>query len=428
MSKRVVVLGSQWGDEGKGKIVDLIAHSSKYVVRFQGGHNAGHTLVINGEKTILHLIPSGILHDNVMAILAPGMVVSPQALVKEMDELIAKGVPVTKRLLLSDQATLLLPYHVAIDKAREQAKNKIGTTQRGIGPCYEDKVARRAFKIGQLFADKDILSEIKEVLSYYNFMLEHYYKVDTVRFADVQKEVELAQERFAGLVCETTPLLHQALAADDKILFEGAQGTLLDIDHGTYPYVTSSHTSAGGVPSSCGISPKVLDEILGVTKVYCTRVGSGPFPTELTDSVGESIQKQGQEFGATTGRPRRCGWFDAVMAKHCANINGFTALAMTKLDVLDHLAEIKICIGYQYLGERRVTPPNHADTLELCEPVYETWPGWQESTKGMQQWDALPKKAKQYLQRLEELVGVKIALVSTGPDREETLWVKKLLD
>tara|TARA_R110002110_G_scaffold400317_1_gene616619 strand:+ start:34697 stop:35983 length:1287 start_codon:yes stop_codon:yes gene_type:complete len=428
MSKRIVVLGSQWGDEGKGKIVDLIAHSSKYVVRFQGGHNAGHTLVINGEKTILHLIPSGILHDNVMAILAPGMVVSPQALVTEMDELISKGVPVTKRLLLSDQATLLLPYHIAIDKAREQAKNKIGTTQRGIGPCYEDKVARRAFKIGELFASKDILSEIKEILAYYNFMLEHYYKVDTVRFEDVQKEVELAQERFAGLVCETTPLLHQALDADEQILFEGAQGTLLDIDHGTYPYVTSSHTSAGGVPASCGISPRVLDEILGVTKVYCTRVGSGPFPTELTEEVGASIQKQGQEFGATTGRPRRCGWFDAVMAKHCANINGFTALAMTKLDVLDHLAEIKICTGYQYLGEHRATPPNHADALELCEPVYETLPGWQASTKGVQQWAALPEKAKQYLQRLEELVGVKIAIVSTGPDREETLWVKKLLD
>ncbi len=428
MSKCIVVLGSQWGDEGKGKIVDLIAHTSKYVVRFQGGHNAGHTLVIDGEKTILHLIPSGILHDNVLAVLAPGMVVSPKALLKEMDELIDKGIPVEKRLLLSDQATLLLPYHIAIDKAREQAKNKIGTTQRGIGPCYEDKVARRAFKIGELFANKDIFPEVKEVLAYYNFMLENYYKVEPVCFEDVKEEIELAQERFAGLVCETTPLLHQALEAGEKILFEGAQGTLLDIDHGTYPYVTSSHTSAGGVPSSCGVSPKVLDEILGVTKVYCTRVGCGPFPTELTDAVGTSLQQKGQEFGATTGRSRRCGWFDAVMAKHCAKINGFTALAMTKLDVLDELTEIKICTGYQYLGETRMTPPNHADALDLCEPIYEILPGWRQSTRGIQEWDELPQNAKHYLQRLEELVGVKIAIVSTGPDRAETLWVQALLD
>lgn len=428
MKKRTVVLGCQWGDEGKGKIVDLIANRSDYVVRFQGGHNAGHTLVIDGKKTILHLIPSGILHDNVFALLAPGMVISPAALIKEMDELVAKDIPVTDRLRISDQATLLLPYHIAIDIARERSKDSIGTTKRGIGPCYEDKVARRAFKVGELYGRDDLVDRICQVLDYHNHMLQHYYQVDTISRDQIEREIDMARQRFEGLVCETTPLLHEAIEKDQRILFEGAQGTLLDIDHGTYPFVTSSHTSAGGVSTSCGVSPLALQEIVGVTKVYCTRVGNGPFPTELQDNVGEHLQNQGQEFGATTGRPRRCGWFDAVMARHCAKINGFTALAMTKLDVLDSLSEVKICIGYQYKGDKRQVPPSDVLALGACEPIYETLPGWQQSTRGVKHWDDLPAAAKRFLERIESLVGVTIAVVSTGPDREETLWRKTLID
>lgn len=419
----MVVLGSQWGDEGKGKLVDLIANKVKYVVRFQGGHNAGHTLVIRGDKTILHLIPSGILHPDVKAILAPGMVVSPSALVKELDSLMQKGFDVQHKLLISDQATVLLPYHAAIDKAREKAFQKIGTTQRGIGPAYEDKIARRGFKFGSLWHSPDFEAELKEVLNYHNFMLKNYYDAPEVEFSDVQAEIALVRDRLFASVTDTTTILHQAIEENDPILFEGAQGTLLDIDHGTYPYVTSSHTIAGGVAVSCGIPPAAVDEVLAVTKAYSTRVGSGPFPTELTDETGTFIQKQGGEFGATTGRPRRCGWFDAVMGRYSAKINGFTGIALTKLDVLDGLAELKICTAYRYNNELRSTPPNHAFALAQCEPVYETLPGWQESTRGIVNWEDLPLNAKRYIQRLETLLSVKIVLVSTGPDREETLWV-----
>uniref|UniRef100_A0A0Q9YIQ8 Adenylosuccinate synthetase n=2 Tax=Candidatus Berkiella cookevillensis TaxID=437022 RepID=A0A0Q9YIQ8_9GAMM len=429
MNKRMVVLGSQWGDEGKGKLVDLIANKVKYVVRFQGGHNAGHTLVIRGDKTVLHLIPSGILHDQVMAILAPGMVISPSALVKELDQLKQKGFEVENKLLISDQATLLLPYHVALDKAREKEKasQKIGTTQRGIGPAYEDKIARRGFKFGAVLYNQDIETDLKEVLDYHNFVLQNYYQAPAVSFDEIKQELDLIRNRLHSKITDTTSLLHQAIEENAAILFEGAQGTLLDIDHGTYPFVTSSHTIAGGVAVSCGISPNAIGEIIAVTKAYSTRVGSGPFPTELIDETGQFIQKQGNEFGATTGRPRRCGWFDMVMAKYSAKVNGFTGIALTKLDVLDGLPEIKICVAYQYKGEKRLTPPNHAVPLEQCEPIYETLPGWQQSTKGIVEWEQLPENAQKYIKRLETLVGVKIVLVSTGPDREDTLWLDKTI-
>lgn len=423
----MVVLGSQWGDEGKGKIVDLISNQVKYVVRYQGGHNAGHTLVIQGEQLILHLIPSGILHPNVTAVLGPGMVVSPQALIKELDELKQKGVDAQEKILISDQATLLLPYHIAIDKAREKAPQKIGTTQRGIGPAYEDKVARRGFKYGDLLFNHKLEEEIKDVLDYHNFFLTNYYNAQAVSLVEVTKELDLIRARLKDKIVDSAALLHNAIDNNDRILFEGAQGALLDIDHGTYPYVTSSNTTAGGVPIGCGIAPSALDEIIAVTKAYSTRVGNGPFPSELTDEIGAKLQQKGNEFGATTGRPRRCGWFDAVMAKYSAKLNGFTGIALTKLDVLDELDEIKICVAYQFQGERRETPPHHALAIEQCEPIYETLPGWKQSTKGALDWNALPVNAQNYISRIEELLNVKVVIVSTGPDRKETLWLDQSL-
>lgn len=425
MKKRVVVLGSQWGDEGKGKIVDLIAKEADFVVRFQGGHNAGHTLVIDGQKTILHLIPSGILQKGVVAILAPGMVISPKALCQEMDSLIEQGITVGDNLWVSEQATLLLPYHIALDKAREKAVSKIGTTQRGIGPAYEDKVARRAFKMGEVFDRPNIEADIQEILKYYNFILTEYHQAEPVSFELVKAELDLVRQRLRSHIRNTTTPLHDAIEQNKMILFEGAQGTLLDIDHGTYPYVTSSHTIAGGIPASCGIALNAIEEVIGVTKAYCTRVGNGPFPTELLNDLGAQIQKQGQEFGATTGRPRRCGWFDAVMARYSARVNGLTALAITKMDVLDTLTELKICTAYQYQGKQIVTPPAHALALSECEPIYETLPGWQQTTKGITQWSDLPMPAQRYLNRLSELTGTPISVVSTGPDRKETIWVSE---
>lgn len=427
MSKKLVVLGSQWGDEGKGKVVDLIANQVNYVVRYQGGHNAGHTLVIDDDKIILHLIPSGILHQNVTAVLAPGMVISPQALVSEIDQLAQRGFDVADKILLSDQATILLPYHIAIDKAREGAAKKIGTTQRGIGPAYEDKISRRGFKFSSILYNTSFEQELKEVLDYHNFLLQNYYQAPAVTFDAVRAEIDLIHTRLKDKIVDTTALLHDVIESDNTILFEGAQGALLDIDHGTYPFVTSSNTTVGGVPVGCGISPKAIDEVIAVMKVYTTRVGQGPFPSELTGSVGQHLQQEGHEFGATTGRPRRCGWFDAVMGSYSAKVNGFTGIALTKLDVLDKLEEIKICVAYQYQGEKRTTPPHHATALEQCEPIYETLPGWQTSTKGVLHWTDLPENAKNYISRLQELLNVKVAMISTGPDRKETIWLDKTL-
>lgn len=429
MGKTVVVLGSQWGDEGKGKIVDLLTEKAQLVVRFQGGHNAGHTLVIAGKKRVLHLIPSGILRKDVLSVLGQGVVISPQALIQEMDLLSEEGIPVRERLRISSAACLVLPSHVALDKAREQAQGKkaVGTTCRGIGPAYEDKVARRALRVLDLLDLNRFAEKLEPLLDYHNFLLKNYYQVQPVEKELILEEAHLGNARLSALILDVPALLAASYADDANIIFEGAQGALLDIDHGTYPFVTSSNTTAGGVATGSGFGPRFLDEIVGVTKVYCTRVGGGPFPTELHDEIGKYIAKVGHEVGATTGRARRCGWFDAVAMRRSAQLNSLSWLALTKLDILDELPEIKICTQYRYQDQLWDVPPIDSALLAQCEPVYETWPGWQESTKGLQSWDALPKPAQAYVKRISELVGVPIAMISTGADRLETISLTSLL-
>ncbi len=424
MSNNVVVLGTQWGDEGKGKIVDLLTEDANYVVRYQGGHNAGHTLVIDGEKTVLHLIPSGILRDNVKCIIGNGVVLSADALMKEMGELEARGIPVRERLFLSEACPLILPYHVALDAAREKARGKkaIGTTGRGIGPAYEDKVARRGLRVGDLL-DKALFAEkLKEVMSLHNFQLEHYYQAEPVSYEETLSAIMAQADVLTSMIIDVTQELDNARIRGDKIMFEGAQGTLLDIDHGTYPYVTSSNTTAGGVAAGSGFGPRHLGYILGIAKAYCTRVGAGPFPTELDDAVGEHLGVKGHEFGATTGRKRRCGWFDAVAMRRAVQINSISGFCLTKMDVMDGLEEIKICVGYQ-LPDGRVleVSPMAADAYENVTPIYETMPGWTETTFGATSIDQLPQTALNYIKRLEELTGVSIDIISTGPDRNETI-------
>jgi len=424
MGKNVVILGTQWGDEGKGKIVDLLTDRVTCVARFQGGHNAGHTLVIDGVKTALHLIPSGILRDNVKCLIGNGVVVSPDALLKEIKMLEDRGVPVQDRLQISPACPLILPYHVALDQAREIArgKAKIGTTGRGIGPAYEDKVARRGIRLGDLYHPERFASKLAEVLDYHNFALEHYYKVDTIDYQKVLDETLEMAERIKGMVADVTDILHQHRLAGDNILFEGAQGTLLDIDHGTYPFVTSSNTSAGGTATGSGFGPLYLDYVLGITKAYTTRVGSGPFPTELFDKDGEHLAEKGHEFGTTTGRARRCGWFDAVALRRSMQINSVSGLCLTKLDVLDGLKTIRICIGYNDENGNSVDVfPIDAADYDGLQPVYEDMPGWTESTAGVQKMEDLPEAARKYIARLEETIGVPVDIVSTGPDRVETI-------
>lgn len=432
MGKNVIVIGTQWGDEGKGKIVDLLTDQTKAVVRFQGGHNAGHTLVIGGEKTVLHLIPSGILRDNVTCLIGNGVVVSPAALIEEIDMLEGRGVPVTERLRISEACPLILPYHVALDHARELARGKsaIGTTGRGIGPAYEDKVSRRGLRLGDMFHRERFASKLGEVLDYHNFVLQHYYKVDPVDFQQVLDEAMTLSERILPMVADIPQMLYDIQKSGDSVLFEGAQGALLDIDHGTYPYVTSSNTTAGGAATGSGVGPANFDYIVGITKAYTTRVGSGPFPTELydgdllMDSVGAHMAKQGQEFGSTTGRPRRCGWFDAVALRRSNQINSISGLCITKLDVLDGLDTISICVGYRQDGEERLTPPVGADAFATCEPIYESVPGWKESTVGVKSYDGLPENARNYLKRIEEITETPIDIISTGPDRNETIILR----
>ncbi|SIO26229.1 adenylosuccinate synthase [Salinivibrio sp. ES.052] len=424
MGNNVVVLGTQWGDEGKGKIVDLLTEDAKYVVRYQGGHNAGHTLVIDGEKTVLHLIPSGILRNNVKCIIGNGVVLSPDALLKEMGELEARGVPVRERLFLSEACPLILPYHIALDAAREQAlgKKAIGTTGRGIGPAYEDKVARRGLRVGDLFDKEAFAEKLKEVMELHNFQLEHFYKVEPVSYEETLAKVMEQADILTGMVIDVTQELDDARKRDDKIMFEGAQGTLLDIDHGTYPYVTSSNTTAGGVAAGSGFGPRHLGYVLGIAKAYCTRVGAGPFPTELDDEIGMHLGTKGAEFGATTGRKRRCGWFDAVAMRRAVQINSVSGFCLTKLDVMDGLEEIKICTGYKMVdGSTVEVSPLAADAYENIEPIYETMPGWSENTFGVKSLDELPQAALDYIQRIETLTGVPIDLISTGPDRNETI-------
>ncbi len=424
MGKNVVVLGTQWGDEGKGKIVDLLTDKASYVVRYQGGHNAGHTLVIDGEKTVLHLIPSGILRDNVKCLIGHGVVLCPKALMTEIAMLESKGVPVRERLLISDACPLILPYHNALDMAREKARGSkaIGTTGRGIGPAYEDKVARRGLRVGDLFCPESFAAKLKEIVDYHNFSLTQYYKVEPVDYDEVLADALAVADVIKNMTADIAEILDQARINNQSIMFEGAQGTLLDIDHGTYPYVTSSNTTAGGVSTGCGFGPRYIDYVLGITKAYTTRVGSGPFPTELDDKIGHHLGTVGHEFGATTGRERRCGWFDAVAMHRAVQVNSVSGFCLTKLDVLDGLETLKICTAYKTQnGELVTVPPTAAEGYEKITPVYEELPGWSEKTFGLQSVDELPANAKAYIKRIEELTGVPVDIVSTGPDRNETM-------
>ncbi len=431
MAKNIVVLGTQWGDEGKGKVVDLLTDRAKYVVRYQGGHNAGHTLVIDGEKTVLHLIPSGILRDNVTCIIGNGVVLSPDALMAEVTMLEGRGVPVRDRLKISEACPLILPYHIALDVAREKARgNKaIGTTGRGIGPAYEDKVSRRGLRVGDLFNAEDFAAKLKEVLDIHNFTLTQYYGEEAVDFDKTLADALAVADILRAMVVDVTDELDKAQKAGLPIMFEGAQGTLLDIDHGTYPYVTSSNTTVGGVATGAGFGPLNLDYVLGIVKAYTTRVGSGPFPTELDCAVGEHLGVKGHEFGATTGRKRRTGWFDAVAMKRAVQINSITGFCLTKLDVLDGLETLQICVGYKD-GEGNIkdVPPMAADGYDLVTPVYEEMPGWSETTFGVTDYEKLPQAAKNYIARLEALTGVPVDIISTGPDRNETIVMRHPYD
>ena len=431
MGKNVVVLGTQWGDEGKGKVVDLLTERAKYVVRYQGGHNAGHTLVINGEKTVLHLIPSGILRENVTSIIANGVVLAPDALMREMTELEARGIPVRERLLLSEACPLILPYHVALDNAREKARGAkaIGTTGRGIGPAYEDKVARRGLRVGDLFNKETFAVKLKEIMEYHNFQLVNYYKVEAVDYQTVLDEVMAVADIITAMVVDVADLLNKAHKKGEFVMFEGAQGTLLDIDHGTYPYVTSSNTTAGGVATGSGVGPRCVDYVLGIVKAYSTRVGAGPFPTELFDEVGEFLCTKGNEFGATTGSRRRTGWLDAVAVRRAVELNSLSGFCMTKLDVLDGLDEVKICVGYRMPDGREIdTTPLAAEGWEGIEPIYEVMPGWKETTFGVKEHSKLPQAALNYIKRVEEVTGVPVDIISTGPDREETMILRDPFD
>ncbi|AVV33238.1 MAG: adenylosuccinate synthase [Cobetia sp.] len=426
MGKNVVVLGTQWGDEGKGKVVDLLTESASAVVRFQGGHNAGHTLVLDGKKTVLHLIPSGILHPGKTCVIGNGVVLSPEALIKEIRELEANDVPVRDRLRLSPACPLILSYHVRLDQAREKARGvaKIGTTGRGIGPAYEDKVARRGLRLGDMLHRERFASKLGEVLDYHNFVLQHYHGEAPVDFQQVLDEAMEMAEELRPMVCDTVDLVHSVRKANENILFEGAQGSLLDIDHGTYPYVTSSNTTAGGTATGSGVGPLYLDYVLGITKAYTTRVGSGPFPTELFDEFGRHLAERGHEFGATTGRARRCGWFDAVALRHAVQINSVSGICLTKLDVLDGLENIRVCIGYRSKDGDVLDNPVDSEGYEAIEPLYQDLPGWSDSTIGVREVDKLPANARAYISFLEEQVGVPIDIISTGPDRNETIVLR----
>jgi len=427
MMTNTVAIGIQWGDEGKGKIVDLLAPKMDVVARFQGGPNAGHTLVIGDQKTVLNHIPSGILHDNVISLIGNGTVVDPFRLVEELDMLLKAGIPVNDRLRISDRCQLILPYHRALDAAREAAKGKakIGTTGRGIGPCYEDKTARRGIRLVDLNAD-DLDDRIDENLKYVNFMLVEFLGAEAVTKAAVMEALNLARERLLPLSADVALILHQNIKAGKNILYEGAQGSMLDVDHGTYPFVTSSNTVSGAALAGLGVGPKEVHEVLGICKAYTTRVGAGPFPTELYNAegmcdaknAGKHMAEKGQEFGATTGRPRRTGWFDAVVVQHAVRINGVTGLAITKLDVLDGLDEVKLCVGYELHGERLQSIPASAKALEECVPIYETLSGWSENTFGLKDVSALPAAATALLKRIEDVCECPVKMLSTGPDRD----------
>ena len=434
MGKNVVVIGTQWGDEGKGKVVDLLTDKADAVVRFQGGHNAGHTLVIDGKKTVLHLIPSGILRDNVRCLIGNGVVLSPTALLEELAMLEESGVDAKSRMGISESCPVILPYHIALDQAREAARGKkaIGTTGRGIGPCYEDKVSRRGIRLGEMIDEAHFAERLREVMEYHNFSLEHYFKFETVDYQKVLDEALAQAEQIKPLIEDVPGTLHKMRAEGKSIMFEGAQGALLDIDHGTYPYVTSSNTTAGGAASGTGVGPRDIDYVLGIVKAYTTRVGAGPFPTELVydlandegDEIGKFLGQKGHEFGATTGRQRRCGWLDTVALKRSLKINSVTGMCITKLDVMDGMDTVKICVAYNLDGKQVTTPPVGADRFEQCEPLFIEMPGWAESTVGAKTFDELPENARAYLKKVEELCETPIDIISTGPDRAETMVLR----
>ncbi|PTN12632.1 adenylosuccinate synthase [Nitrosomonas aestuarii] len=427
MTKNVVVIGTQWGDEGKGKVVDWLTDHAQGVIRFQGGHNAGHTLVIGEKKTILHLIPSGILRNDVTCYIGNGVVVSLEALIKEIEMLEKMGIDVNGRLRISTACPLILPCHTALDHAREAAKgvSKIGTTGRGIGPAYEDKAARRAIRLQDLFHRDRLAAKLGEMLDYHNFVLKNYFNVPIIDFQKTLDEAILQSERIKPLIADVSQLLFNAYKSGKNLLFEGAQGALLDIDHGTYPFVTSSNCIAGAAAPGCGVGPQMLQYVLGITKAYTTRVGSGPFPTELEDEIGNHLAERGHEFGSTTGRPRRCGWFDAVAMRRSIQINGVTGLCITKLDVLDGVETLNVGVGYKSnQGIRSDVLPVGADELNQCEPIYEEIPGWSTSTAGIKDFKQLPKAAQFYLKRIEEVCETPIDMISTGPDREDTIVLR----
>ncbi|MFQ3230766.1 adenylosuccinate synthase [Reinekea sp.] len=425
MGKNVVVLGTQWGDEGKGKIVDLLTENADAVVRFQGGHNAGHTIVIDGVKTALHLIPSGVMREGVKCIIGNGVVLSITALLKEMAMLEEKGVPVRERLRVSNGCPLILPIHVALDQAREtkRGENKIGTTGRGIGPAYEDKVSRRGVRLGDVFSP-GFKEKVTEILEYHNFILENYYNAPKVDIDACIAEVIAEAESIRDITINSVSEIHKIREASGNIMFEGAQGSLLDIDHGTYPFVTSSNTTAGGVATGSGVGPLYLDQIMGITKAYTTRVGAGPFPTELFDDTGKYLAEKGGEVGTTTGRARRCGWFDAVLVKHSIRINSINAICLTKLDVLDGLEVVKVCVGYEDAQGKAVEWPESSEAFDAVTPVYEELPGWSDSTFGAKSLAELPTNARAYIEYIEKAIGARIDIVSTGPDRVETIVLK----
>ena len=425
-----VLLGLQWGDEGKGKIVDLLSRDVDAVVRYQGGHNAGHTLVIDGQKTVLHLIPSGILNEGAQCLIGNGVVVSLDALKTETEELESWGVDVRSRLKLSPACPVIMPYHELLDQAREQAlgKKAIGTTGRGIGPAYEDKVARRGIRISDLYNPGLLSDKLESTLDYHNFVLENYFKMQRLSFDRVLDDAMQLGACFEDLVVDVAGELHRLRTEGKRILYEGAQGSLLDIDHGTYPFVTSSNTTVGAVCTGAGVGPNAVDYVLGITKAYTTRVGAGPFPTELFDDVGAGIAKRGDEFGATTGRPRRCGWLDAVTLRRVAHTNGISGYCVTKLDVLDGVETIKVGVAYRLDGQILDEPPQNPEAWDKLEVVYESFPGWQDSTRSVTRFEDLPQNAKDYLKAMESLCGAPVHMVSTGPDRKENIVLQHPLD
>ncbi len=438
MSKNVVIIGTQWGDEGKGKIVDLITDKVSSVVRFQGGHNAGHTLVIDGNKTVLHLIPSGILRENVECLIGHGVVLSMSALIKELGELTVAGVEAHSRLKISPGCPLIMPYHVALDNARELKRGKaaIGTTGNGIGPAYEDKVARRGLRVGDLLDTEAFAQKLKDVMEYHNFALTHYYGAEALDYDEVLKETLAQAQTVVPMITDVTQQIHQHIADNENLLFEGAQGALLDIDQGTYPFVTSSNTTSGGAVTGSGVGVTDIDYVVGIVKAYTTRVGGGPFPTELVydvaadkgDAIGKVLGTVGHEFGATTGRQRRCGWLDMVTLNRSFKLNAVTGICLTKLDVLDSLDSIKICIAYELNGEKITTPPYDAQGYADAKPVYIEMPGWKTSTIGTDSFDSLPQQAQDYIRKIEELSNLPIDILSTGPDRDETLILNNPFD